>query len=145
MTAPFDGAKAAVFIGEQLLIYRRDNRPDIPWPDYWDFPGGGREGAETPEETLFREVHEEFGLCVGQGDVIWTQRYDAAHRPDAKVWFFVLALPASAEAEIVFGEEGQHWALMPLERVWALDPMVPSLRKRLADWVATGPSPLRNT
>lgn len=145
MNAPFDGAKAAVFIGEQLLIYRRDNRPDIAWPDHWDFPGGGREGTETPEETLFREVHEEFGLTVGAQNVIWARNYEAAHRPDAKVWFFVLALPASAEARIVFGDEGQHWTLISLEQFRGLDDVVPSLRNRLKDWTAVFASPLRNT
>ena len=42
----FVGAKLALFLGEELLVIRRDDRPDIPWPDFLDFPGGGREGDE---------------------------------------------------------------------------------------------------
>lgn len=31
-------------------------------PGDYDFVGGGREGNETPEENLFREIQEEIGL-----------------------------------------------------------------------------------
>jgi len=35
--------------------------------DSWQFPQGGIKPHETPEEALYRELHEEVGL--GQGDV----------------------------------------------------------------------------
>ncbi len=31
-------------------------------PGDFDFVGGGREGSETPEENLYREIYEELGL-----------------------------------------------------------------------------------
>ena len=42
----FSGAKLALFLGADLLVIRRDMRPDIPFPGHWDLPGGGREGEE---------------------------------------------------------------------------------------------------
>lgn len=39
----FDGTKLFLFLGEELLTIRRDQRPDIPWPGRLDVPGGGRE------------------------------------------------------------------------------------------------------
>ena len=45
----FIGAKLALFIGADLLTILRDDRPDIPFPGHWDFPGGGREGGESPQ------------------------------------------------------------------------------------------------
>lgn len=45
-----------------FLFYRRDNKPGIPFPDYWDLIGGHVEDWETPEMALYREFREELGL-----------------------------------------------------------------------------------
>ena len=46
----------------KLLIYLRDNKPDISFPNHWDLFGGIIEEGETPEEALVREVKEELGI-----------------------------------------------------------------------------------
>jgi len=46
----------------RLLIYLRDDKPDIPFPNHWDFFGGHLEEGETPEEALVREAKEELGV-----------------------------------------------------------------------------------
>ena len=46
----------------KLLIYLRDDKPDIPFPNHWDFFGGHVEEKETPEDALVREVKEELGI-----------------------------------------------------------------------------------
>jgi 8-oxo-dGTP diphosphatase len=50
----------------RLLIYLRDDRPDIPFPNHWDFFGGHVEEGEKPEEALVREVKEELGFDLQQ-------------------------------------------------------------------------------
>lgn len=45
--------------------------------NYYKFPGGGIEAAESMEEALIREVLEETGLCVIKNSI---QEYGQVHR-----------------------------------------------------------------
>lgn len=38
--------------------------------DAWQFPQGGIHEGETPEEALFRELHEEVGLQAGEVKIV---------------------------------------------------------------------------
>lgn len=46
----------------ELLLYMRDNKPGIPFPQHWDLFGGHVEDGETPEKALVREVKEELNI-----------------------------------------------------------------------------------
>jgi 8-oxo-dGTP diphosphatase len=48
----------------EFLLYLRDNKPGIPFPDHWDLIGGHVEEGETPEQALVREVKEELGISL---------------------------------------------------------------------------------
>lgn len=105
----FAGAKLALFIGADLLVILRDDKPDIPYPGHWDLPGGGREGEETPRECVRRETREETGLIVEDTSLVGAR---AVERPHGRVWFFAAHLPADARKDIRLGDEGQGWRLM---------------------------------
>ena len=53
-----------IFINKkrQVLLLLRDNKPDIPYPDTWDVPGGHVELVERPEDCIVREMYEEMGI-----------------------------------------------------------------------------------
>ena len=138
MDNEFVGAKAALFIGGKLLITLRDDVPDIPFPNVWDLPGGGREGDETPLDTLNREVMEEVGLTIPSEAIVWQRAYSALSDPARSNWFFVALMPDGFVAEIACGDEGQGWTLIDLEDFFALTRVVPFFAARICDWLDDG-------
>jgi mutator protein MutT len=57
-----------VFREGKLLITQR--HADAHLGGLWEFPGGKREGDETFEECLVRELHEELGIEVEVGELL---------------------------------------------------------------------------
>jgi 8-oxo-dGTP diphosphatase len=57
-----------------FLLYLRDNKPGIPFPDHWDLIGGHVEEGETPEEALVREVKEELDIDIK--DYVFYRKYE---------------------------------------------------------------------
>ena len=55
-----------IFINDknQILLFLRDNIPDIPYPNMWDVPGGHVESQESPEKCIVREMKEEMNLTL---------------------------------------------------------------------------------
>ena len=125
----FHGAKVALFIGDALLVYQRDDFDGLPYPGCWDFPGGGREGEERPEQTVLRETFEEFGLRLHEADLCGQRAYAGAD--GRTVWFMAIHLEARAVDDIVFGDEGQRWALWSVERFLAAPSAIAVLKERL--------------
>ncbi len=128
----FMGAKMALFVGSKLLCLHRDDRPGLVWPDAWDFPGGGREEGETPVACILRETQEEFGLTVPASHIRWGRSY--TNSIGRTVWFFVGWMPAQAEKDVRFGDEGQGWALLSVDDFAAHPKSVPQLSARLKEY-----------
>jgi 8-oxo-dGTP diphosphatase len=53
-----------IFVNDQkqVLLFLRDDIPNIPYPNMWDVPGGHVGDGETPEECIVREMKEEMDL-----------------------------------------------------------------------------------
>jgi 8-oxo-dGTP diphosphatase len=104
----------------------------------WDLPGGGREGDETPLECALRELHEEFGLRLPPARVHWNRAYGAENiAAEGATHFFVATLAAEEAEAIVFGDEGQHWALMPVQEFLTRGDAIAHLQQRLRDYFAS--------
>jgi len=136
----FSGAKIALICGPQLVTYRRDAKPSIPWPGLWDLPGGGREGEETPEACALREVEEEFGLVLLSEQVHWCRSYPSITAPGLATYFLAAAIGEDEVAAIRFGDEGQYWKMMAFAEFLGHAEAIPHLQERLADYLAASAS-----
>ena len=101
----------------------------------WDLPEGGREGNETPEDCVLREVFEEFGIRLPTQRIYWSKRYLAAS--GLAQCFFAGRLESSDVAAIRFGNEGQEWSLMNVATYLQLPDAVTSLQQRVAECLGT--------
>lgn len=54
---------------EQILLFLRDNKPDLLYPNMWDVPGGHVEANEHPEKCIIREMKEEMDLDIDEFDL----------------------------------------------------------------------------
>ncbi len=132
----FAGAKLALILGSRVLCYLRDDFAGLPYPGFWDLPGGGREGGETAEDCVLRELEEEFGLRLGEERLTWRRDYPSAHLPGRRGVFFGGRVTAAEVEAVRFGSEGQRWEMMEVAAFMAHERAVPSLRDRLAEFLA---------
>jgi len=130
----FTGCKLAYIFNEKLLVYKRDNLPGIPFPGLWDFPGGGREGEETPEECVLRELEEEFAISFPESRFIYKQKVPN-HTNDGNSFFFVAYGMQSEIDAISFGDEGQYWKFMTINEYMEHPKSIAALKSRLLGYL----------
>ena len=131
----FTGCKIALICEGRILTILRDDKPTIPWPNLWELPGGGREGAENPFECAAREVYEELKIQLSKDDIVWSGIYPSMLDENKKSVFLVGKLTQEQFDSIVFGDEGQGFKLMTIEEFITLDQVVPQLQERVRDYV----------
>ncbi len=131
----FSGAKIALFLGDHVLVYQRDDFPGLRYAGMWDLPGGGREGDETPVECALREVEEEFSLRLDPDSVNWHRIYPSADFSGLVAHFLVAPITQQHVDAIVFGDEGQQWALVHIDELLQRQDFVSHYRDRLRDYL----------
>jgi 8-oxo-dGTP diphosphatase len=57
-----------IFVNDEgrILLFLRDNKSDLPYPNMWDVPGGHVEADESPEKCITREMKEEMALVLDE-------------------------------------------------------------------------------
>ena len=131
----FTGSKIALICGDKVLTILRDDKDDIPCPNMWELPGGGREGDESPFECVAREVDEELGVYLTEDCLLWSKVYPSMLFADKQSVFLVGLLTQAQFDSIVFGDEGQGYKLMPIEEFLKSKQAVPQLQGRLRDYL----------
>ena len=107
----FTGAKGMIFIGDKILVYRRDNNTDSS-PLLIDLPGGGHEEDDkSPFDTFRRELLEEFGINITPDDILDSFLVQSVVYEGRRSFFFVTKSLAINLDDIHFGNEGSEWFL----------------------------------
>jgi 8-oxo-dGTP diphosphatase len=122
----------------KLLIYLRDDKPDIPFPNHWDFFGGHVEEGETPEGAMVREVKEELGIELTEWQFF--SRYECTQGdvyPNIK--YIYRANIDKRPAELVLSE-GQKLTSIAMEERLNF-PFANILGRILEDFIQAGLSP----
>ena len=131
----FTGCKIALFCDDRILTILRDDKSNIPWPNMWELPGGGREGDESPFECVAREVYEELGIHLTEDCLLWSKVYPSMLFEGKESVFLVGKLRQEQFDSIVFGDEGQAYQLMDVSQFLADEKVIPQLQDRLSDYL----------
>lgn len=131
----FQGCKIALICGDKVLTILRDDKDDIPCPNMWELPGGGREGNESPFECEAREVYEELGIHLDEDCLLWSKIYPSVIFKDKQSVFMVGQLRQEQFDNITFGNEGQAYKLMNIKEFLTSSQVVPQLQGRLRDYL----------
>ena len=132
----FHGVKVAVLVGDKLLMHLRDDKPGLFNANMWDFPGGGREGSETPEACAIREIKEEFGIDITPEAFVWKNEYPAKKDPNQRA-IFMVAKVSKDVIKNVHLTEGQRWDLFDQENFFQGKDVIEALKVRFSDYLGS--------
>lgn len=68
----------------EVLLFLRDDKTSIPYPNCWDILGGHPEGNETPEDCIRREMLEEIEIDIKTPKLF--KVFDMAEREEYIFW-----------------------------------------------------------
>ncbi len=132
----FHGVKGLVFIGDKIVVFRRDTKT-TNFPLQVDLPGGGRENNESPFQTFRREVMEEFGISVEKEDVLSSKKYQSVLDPNKEAYFIITKPLDITETDIVFGDEGLEYFLISPQDFVNLKDGVKRQQDKVADYLSS--------
>ena len=101
-----------------MLTYLRDDKRGLPWANMWDLPGGGRDGEESPEACVLREV--ELGLRLSPERLEWRRVWPSMMDAARLSVFYVGRIEVAEIAAIRFGDAGQSWQMCRWRRFWRI-------------------------
>ncbi len=96
-------------VSQRVLVYRRDDKPSIPFPGQLDLLGGHTEEGETPEQTVVREIAEELeDRRTGKPFALSGHRLFTAYTDARGVTDYVFCAQADFDLTDVRLQEGQE-------------------------------------
>lgn len=75
---PQNKGASIIFVNasNKVLLFLRDNKPTIPFPNRWDLLGGAVEPGETPRQCIIREIKEEIDYDLRNPQLFKVTNFD---------------------------------------------------------------------
>lgn len=102
---------------QSVLLHLRDDKTPVH-PNQWGFFGGTNEGDETPKECLIRELEEELGIKMKEGEAKHLCDYLNKERGTWRYVFYIESEQDKSEMKLA---EGAGFDWIPLEKVFEYD------------------------
>lgn len=98
----------------KILLQLRDDKPDIPFPNFWYLPGGALEEFDkSPEDGLMREMQEEMGITLDKLQLHKKYEWD-----DKDEYVYVVPLDLNVnEIQLTEGQKIQYFSREEIENM----------------------------
>jgi 8-oxo-dGTP diphosphatase len=129
---------AVIFIIQRpdgkILMQKRDdgNGQKIPYPNMWTIPGGCMEEKETRQETVSREIKEEYNLDIKPEDCELIALHDHDNTMEAPI--FLCKVDQDAKPKL---QEGSEMAWKTMEEIedmtlaWECHKVIEEIKRKL--------------
>ena len=118
---------------QSVLLHLRDNKTTIH-PNEWGFFGGKNEGVESPKACFARELNEELGIKINEGEIKDLCNYFNKDRGTRRHVFYV---ESGLDKSRMTLSEGANFDWIPLNNVFEYD-LTKKTRQDLKMFVSRG-------
>lgn len=120
------GSMGLVIYQNKILLFLRDNKPEIVYPNTWSWIGGGQENGESLTETGLREIKEEIGVRPKNYTLLGV----IDRGIDRQYGRFIAILDTEEYTKVKKGNEGQKIAFFTWDEINNIE-ITPNMRKFL--------------
>lgn len=140
--AELPGASIAILseneLGEHYVVaIQRDDKPDIPYPGWWELPGGTLEPGEDSEAGAVREGLEEVAIYVEPHEITGNDQHlvEGTGTPNTTLVVAIVSLEKVLRMQL--GSEGKDCKLIELGNFLVDASVIPEHRMRLRRYLVS--------
>lgn len=126
---------ALIKCGNELIMYERDNKPNIPHPGKLGIIGGVVDTSlgESEKDALRREIKEELDIDIGENQVRYLGQLEAGDDQTHIKHISLVEITPEQKAAIRKGEEGRELKYFNPDNLPNEEDLVPDLKTFFVD------------
>lgn len=134
LTVP-SSSGALIKCGKELILYKRDNKPNIPHPGMLGIIGGVVESSlgETAGEALRREIKEELNIDIDPSQIKYLGTLEAGDDQTHIKHISLVEITPEQKRVMRKGEEGKELKFFSPDKLPDEENLVPDLKTFFVD------------